>query len=124
MTLDVWLAITGTRKQARDAFKTLGMDKEMLRRKEDGTLELVGFSHHVAMLLHLNLMTKRGTYDADGNELTAPIFAGPHLQIRFVSAAAKQKARTKIIEAGGFPVGLERVSEAALFPDGPTIVWA
>lgn len=125
---DIWLRITGTRKQAIDAFKTLGMDKEMLRRNEDGTFELVGFSHHVAVIFHKNLMTQYSTYAPgaapEDPPVTPPVFSGPHLMIRFVSKAAKRKAREKIIEAGGLPVGLERVDPAVLFPDGPTIVWA
>ena len=116
--IDVWLKITGTKRQVRDAFQTMDLDTEMLRRDDDGNLELAGFNHHVAMLYVPDLITAFATYDADGNELTPATFAGPHLMIRFVSKATQQKARTKIIEAGELPPGLERVAAPT------TMKWA
>lgn len=120
--IDVWLKITGTKKQARDALKTLGLDKEMVRRNDAGKLELVGYNHHVAMEFIPNLITAFGTYDGDGNQLTAPVFDGPHLMIRFVSKRVLRKIKDKFRDGDGnrlsLPPGLEVV-------DAPTtLVWA
>jgi len=111
---DIWLKVTGTKAQVKDAFLTLGLDKEMLRIDHDtGTLELTEANHHVSIIFHPNLLTDRNP----------EVFSGPHLQIKFLSAAAITKAQTKIKDAGGLPAGLEKISEAVLFPNGPTTTW-
>ncbi len=134
---DIWLKLTSPKQQVKAAIALLGLDKEMLRENDLGDL-VVGsnYNHDVAINFIPNLMTVRGTYetDVDGNsvELTPPVFDGPHLMIRVVSDAAKEKVREKIVEfhpnkPDGTPVpptklplppGIELV-------DAPTtIVWA
>lgn len=108
--VDVCLLVTGTRAQARVALLVLGFGQEMLHRDENGDWAITTANHHVAVDIWMKPLLERGTYDQDGNELTAPVFSSrPILRIRFLSRAAIKKARENIIEAGGLPVGLERV---------------
>ena len=116
--VDVWLKISGPMSQVKNAFKTLGLDKEMLRLDEDGNLQLTVFNHDVAMVYVPDLITKYATLDKDGNILTPAIHAGSHLMVRFISPAAKNKGRQKILDAGGLPPGLQRV------PAPTTMKWA
>jgi len=108
--IDIWLKLTGTRTQARVAIQTLGLT-ELLRRLEDDVLEVGDvFSHDVALVFHKNLMTVFGIYDINGNEITAPVFSGPHLMIRFISERAKRRAKQRITDVGQLPEGIERVA--------------
>lgn len=108
--LDLCLKITGTRAEARTALITLGLNKWMLRRNDAGDLTITGYNHHVAIEFWRRPLLAFGVYDAEGNEITAPVFsAQPYLRIRFLSAAVKVKAKEKIVNAGGLPAGLERV---------------
>ena len=116
--LDVWLKINGPMSQIKNAFKSMGLDKEMLREDEDGNLQLTVFNHDVAMVYVPDLIVKYATLDKDGNILTPAIHAGPHLMIRFVIPEAKNRGRQKILESGGLPLGLERV------PAPSTMKWA
>jgi hypothetical protein len=78
--------------------KARDVGKYLIRKSDDGGDDLVGFDHDVAVHIIPNLMTKPGTYDADGNELTAPKFSGPHLMVKFLSQQAQEafvKQRTK-----------------------------
>lgn len=108
---NVWLKFTGTRAQARDALKALGLG-EMLRRNDADTADDVGtiYSHDVAIVFRPNLLTTRATYDpANGDELTPEVRSGPHLEIRAVSVRAIGRLRAKIINAGGLPSGIKIV---------------
>ncbi len=49
--LDVCLRITDTKAEARAALRTLGLDREMLRRDEAGKLVITTANHHVAIEL-------------------------------------------------------------------------
>ncbi len=116
---DVTLKLTGNMAQARAALRVLGLGNEMLARDENGNQFIVTANHHVAVDIWEQPILEFGTYDAEGNELTAPVFAdAPYLRIRFISIEAKEKARLKIIEAGGLPAGLEVVAAP------PTRIWA
>ena len=127
---DIWLKLSGTDAQARAAFVALGMDKEMLHPQEVGPPSLEGFNHHVATVLHPDLMVQRGTYGPGATpddplvELTPPVFAGPYLMIRIVSSTLQTKALDNIINGPALPAGLELADPEVLFPDGPTVVWA
>lgn len=104
--LDVCISITGTKAQARVALQTLGFEKEML---QDG--QIVGYNHHVAIDLWMKPILQFPVHDANGNEITPPVFAPrPILRIRFLKAEIKAKAKAKIINVGGLPVGLTKVS--------------
>ena len=96
--IDIWLKFTGTGEQAKNAIVALGLD-ELLGRDEDGILQVSDvFTRHVGLVFHQNLLTQFATYDAGGNELTPPVFSGPHLMIRLMSQAVRQKARAKLFE--------------------------
>ena len=102
--LDQWLKFTGTKAQAKAAIETLGLT-EILQRDDNGVLQIGDvFTHDVALLFHKNLMTAFGT------ETTPPVFSGPHLMIRFISKRAKLRAKEKIIDAGGLPADIDRVT--------------
>ena len=108
--LDVCLKITGTKAQARAALQTLGLTKEMLHRDDAGNLRITTANHHVAIDLWMKPILDFGP---------PPVFSNrPYLRIRFVSAAAKRKAKEQIVDAGGLPTGLEKV------PCPTTRIWA
>ena len=124
---DIWLKLTSNQAQARAAFIVMGIDKEVLHGDLKGNpndIELGGFNHDVATIFHENLMVERPIFNEDGVEVVPAVFAGPYLMMRLVSDTVKSKAQEKIIDTPAMPAGLELVSEADLFPNGPTIVWA
>lgn len=85
------------------------------------------FDRHIAVKYHPNLLITRATYDQDGNELTPPVFGGPHLMIRLVSDIAKRKGRRIFYEADldqdGNLVRKTMPSGIALVDDPGTVVW-
>lgn len=64
---------------------------EMLAKDDAGDDVIVTASHDVAVKVFDDLLTVRGTYDRDGNELTPPVFDGPHLMVRLLSERAEAK---------------------------------
>lgn len=65
---------------------------EMISKADDGSDTITTANHHVAIKVFRNLLMVRGTYDDEGNELTAPEFGGPHLMVRLISNKAKNRA--------------------------------
>ncbi len=107
---DVCLKMTGNRAQARAAIRVLGLVEEMLTRGPPASQVLVTANHDVAIDIWERPILVFGTFDQNGNEITPPVFAdAPILRIRFVSATAKAKARTNIIDRPAMPAGLEKV---------------
>ena len=115
--LDVCLSMTGNRAQARAAIRVLGLDKEMLQDISEGgspNVVIVGYNHHVAIDIWERPILVFGVYGVDENgdsiEITSPVFAAnPIMRIRFISAEARAKAKTNIIDNPGLPAGLEKV---------------
>ena len=117
--LDVCLKITGTKAEARAALADLGLGKEMLRRDEDGKLVITTANHHVAIDLWMRPILQFGTYDSEGNEVTAPVLSNrPILRIRFVSKQARRKAAEKFFGSSVLSAGLQKV------PCPTTRIWA
>ena len=117
--IDIWLKLTGTEAQARQFLHSLGLDRAMLARDEDGN-EFIGsvYNHDVAVNFVPNLVTKFATYDNEGNELTPAEFDGPHLMVRFLSEDVKKIAREKIVDVSELP---EKMGKAAV---PVTLKWA
>lgn len=81
--------------------------------------ELVTASHHIAIKVHENLITKFATYDGDGNELTPPTFAGPHLMVRILDHEGSRRARNAWNAAmDNLPAGV------SIVPNPGTVAWA
>ena len=117
--LDVCLQFTSTKAKALTALQTLGLTKEMLSRDDLGNFQITTANHHVTVDLWMRPVLQFGIYDADGNEITPPVFASaPILRIRFISDSVKSKARGKIANAGKIPAGLQKV------PCPTTRIWA
>ena len=100
---DIWLKRDGTNAQAKAALETLGLT-QLMYKDEDGTLIFANvFNHNVALIFHTNLMTAFAIYDNTDPEnpilVTPAVHEGPHLMIRLMSQASKQKARQVLFEA-------------------------
>lgn len=124
---DVWLKLTGSEAQAVAALRTLGLDREMIRRPEEGPPKIGDvYGPEVSVHFEPNLLTVRATHDKEGKELTPEVRDGPHLMVRFLSRRLKDLAAQKIIEhrpdlpdrARQLPQGLK------VIPDPGTVVWA
>ncbi len=76
---------------AKTTLKNAGV-AEMISQADDGSDIFVAANHHVAIKVFRDLLMVRGTYDAEGNELIAPVFGGPHLMVRLISQKAKNRA--------------------------------
>ena len=108
--IDVCLKVTGTFSQAYASLWELKLDREMLRRDEDGNFKIATANHHVAVDVWMRPIVQFGTYDIEGKEIVAPMLSDkPILRIRFISEQAKKKAVDNITSVETLPSGLIRV---------------
>ena len=99
--IDRMLKVTNLR-DAISTLKTAGV-AEMISEADDGSNIITTANHHVAIKVFRDLLMVRGTYDAEGVELTPPVFGGPHLMVRLISDKAKARAK-KLKNLAGFEV--------------------
>ena len=108
--IDVCLKVTGTFSQAYVSLWELKLDREMLRRDEDGNFKIATANHHVAVDVWMKPILQFGTVDREGKEIVAPMLSDkPILRIRFISEQAKKKAVDNITSVETLPSGLIRV---------------
>lgn len=112
------LFLGGTQAQIIAALKAI--DPDLVRKDERGN-DFLGdiYTHEVALHYIDNVMTKRATYDDQGNtefggpggnELTAAEFGGPGVMLKFLG----QKGRDKLDQNGRLKAALPaRVSRVA-----------
>lgn len=98
----------------RDAISTLKAAgvAEMITKADDGSDTIATANHHVAIKVFRNLLMVRRTYDAEGNELIAPVFGGLHLMVRLISQKAKNRA-----------ANLKNLNGFEVIPNPGTVAW-
>ena len=79
-----------SRSQAINRLRALGLS-ELLAKDEEGNDFIVTASHDVAVKYFPDLMVTPGVYNDEGEEITPPVTAGPHLMIRLLSDMAMAK---------------------------------
>ncbi len=111
---EIWLKITNKR-DALTAFRTLGFEKDMLRKNDKDQWEVVSNRPHGVRITYFpNLLLTRGTYDADGVELTPPVFGGPHVRILGLTRKLIQRIKAKLVDVTTDKDGKETRNEKVL----------